>query len=299
MRISLKRFAAGAAIVSALLVLSPIVATASTFLGSITLTAPTNWAPSSGTVGIWWAWKKGTYVTSTSTVDVYYAPVGAPLRQLVSGVPIKNGFFGISTPSPAFPDGQYRFQVFVHGKPIHSNLGSALIDNSAPSATITDPAEQDVTVLGMPVGSLVTGTTTLSLDATDAGSGVDPASITWSLDDIEIAAGNGAAYDFSGVSIGDHILTASVSDLAGNETMVSEHIFAAPFAATIAPTTPTLPPLPSMTVGPTIDPSDVPVPTDTPTAVPTPTDTPSDVPTPTDTPTPPGQTPPPLPLPSL
>jgi hypothetical protein len=265
------RIAAVAAVLLVGLFGGPIVKAATTFPGSITLTAPVARSFNSGTVQVLWSWRSGTSVKSTSTVDLEFTQNGLFWFPIRMAAPIRWGGaqWVTSTPTLALPDGTYALRVTVRGTSIKSTLGPIIVDNTPPEVEITSPAPTDVAVDDVNVGEtalgssprIVVGIKTLAADATDSISGI--ASVAWRLDTacdvedgVDLATGNPAQYDFSAaiaagtIDPGQHQLYACVTDGAGNvgTDMVDVIILPGPSITNGSPSVPdptqTLPPVP-------------------------------------------------------
>jgi len=230
-----------------------------------------------------WTWRSGSYVKSSSRISLQQLSDGA-WQTFAAGIAITRGSYTWDT--TATPDGDYAVRAIVDRTTVRSGSLPFTVDHTAPEVRITRPSSGDVIVDDeqRAAFAVVVGRTTLVSDARDGGT--DIASVVWSLDGIDIANGMTAVYDFSVAKPGQHTLTATATDGAGNMSEVSITVVSAPGSSALDAV-----PRPDPSSLPSPDPSNPPtVPaagTPTPPAVPTPgAPTPPAVPAP-GTPTPP------------
>lgn len=251
-RISGRTLAVSLAMVAGLLVASP--ALSATSPGSIAITSPTRGEAASQTVTIRWAWRTGTSVRSTSFVDVQATINGVFWTTIASNKSIKLGSVDWNT--VGWPDFPYGIRVVVRSTSVKSPVVSPIIvDNTAPTVTITRPQEGDVILDDQTMASfaVVAGSVTLESQAVDGLSGVN--TVEWMLDDESIGQGASLLYDF-GANPGQHTLTAVATDLAGNSASDSTSILALPGLGALSPITGLLDP----SNPPPVDPEQYPVP---------------------------------------
>lgn len=286
MHISKHRLMAiGAALGLAIVAGLPARGAVTAFPGSITLTAPTGNSYLRGIVPVTWKWRSGTSVKSTSTVDVSSTIDGYTWTPIATLLPIRSG--SVQWNTAGTPDYLYAVRVVVHGTTIKSVASPLIIDNTAPSVSISKPGATQVVLDDQTLVEVryVAGTASLTADTFDAMSGV--ASVAWTLDDVAIGNGTPLRYNFS-TQPGKHTLTATAIDRSGNSSSVTIDIVAVP-GPSVTEGLPTPPAVPT--------PPDV-VPSGTPTAPAAPSVPPSTPPVPSVPPSPdPGGLPVPLPTP--
>lgn len=244
--------------------------------GSITITSPVASSAQGGTVTVDWTWRRGTDVTSTSTVDVYLTNNGLTWVKIASKVPVRDG--GILWDASTLPDAPYALRAKVTGKSVRSTVSPIYVDNTKPTIDITRPSEGQIVIDdSTPALAVVAGVATLVSDARDAFTGV--ASVQWFLDEEQIGEGATIQHDFS-MSPGQHVLKAIATDKAGNKAEDTINVLALPGTGALgAIPSPDVPPteLPVPDPGATPDVPPVPVPSETP-SLPEPGPAPSEPP---------------------
>ena len=110
-------------------------------------------------------------------------------------------------------------------------IGGSVADTSGNTALITGSFSVDTTPpevsVASPSGNIYAAATSITADFSDAGSGVNAASVSLSLDGIPFAPGacsvsaNSASCSATGLAVGQHTIGGSVSDNAGNSSPIS------------------------------------------------------------------------------
>lgn len=277
-----RRIAAGLALlIGSAMTIPAIAATGS---GSIKITSLVANQPLADTVDIDWVWKSGTYVKSSSKVNVQVSTNGFTWASLARGVKITAG--GYAWDTSVWPDAAYAVRVTVVSTTINSLKSPVFVDNTAPTVRITHPTAGEIIVDGENKASfaVIAGGATLEAEASDNLTGVK--TITWYLDDVAIGTGSPFTYSFNDDTPGQHTIKATATDNARNEASSTVSVVAAPGPSAAgapsgppevpvpnpseAPTAPEVPTLPDPDPSLLPDPSQIPDPTPTAPSVPEP-----------------------------
>ena len=238
--------------------------------GSIKLTSLTANEALHQTVPVSWVWRSGTYVKSTSLVNVQISPNGFSWITIGKNVKITAGNVNWVTDSATvhWPDAPYAVRVVVITTvPINSMVSPVFVDNTAPEVEITNPKQGAVIVddAATPYPNVIAGAATLKSKASDNFTGVSK--VEWFLDgtDATNKIGEGLQYTYNfGSAPGQHTIYAIATDAAGNTSQDSIGIVALPGPSTV--TSGQVPGVPSPDPGtvtslvPTPDPSTLPSP---------------------------------------
>ncbi|HVL32125.1 MAG TPA: Ig-like domain-containing protein, partial [Actinomycetota bacterium] len=187
------------------------------YAGSVTVHSPVKGEMIRRATTVEWSWRAGTYVKSTSRVDIL-ASDGYQWYPVAISVPIRDGRFDWDT--SAWPDEDYVVRVQVQRTTIRGTSAAFYIDNTAPSARISRPSQGEVLIENDTriFFASVVGTARLEADVRDNLTGVKK--VRWLLDGEQIGVGNPYTHNFS-LTPGRHELTAISTDGAGNDSAPS------------------------------------------------------------------------------
>jgi Big-like domain-containing protein len=168
---------------------------------TVAMTAPTAGAVIRGAAGL-----SATATDNVGVVGVQFRLDGANVGAEDTSSP-----YGVSWNTATATDGAHTLSAVARdaaGNTATSAGVPVVVDNTAPTVTISDPA----------AGAMVTGTTTLSASASD---GVGVAGVSFLLDGAPLGAEDATApytmtWDTTPVASGSHVVTAVARDAAGN-----------------------------------------------------------------------------------